>query len=247
MRSCPVCAPPPPPRASTSPPRVARRARRSPAASRRRRGRPFAGFRSTSARRRPPPRRRAPGRGVNSRGGALPRRARVPRRRDGGVRERPRGGSHRLERHRGRRGGDGIDGSGLESCRRVGARNRAEHAGHALTELFSHAVIPTLVAAISLAVEHETEGGRGDAAESFARGARAGERALRKLRSDEIAPRALPGVIRAAARGRALRGRRRGDARGEYARRYEALARTPRAREKPRHARAVRSRRGLGV
>ena len=87
----------------------------------------------------------------------------------------------------------------------------AEHAGHALTELFSHAVIPTLVAAISLAVEHETEGGRGDAAESFVAPAHAAAGALcANFGSDEIAP-ALPGVIPPLLGG-ALGGWRRGDA-----------------------------------
>ena len=92
----------------------------------------------------------------------------------------------------------------------------AEHAGHALTELFSHAVIPTLVAAISLAVEHETEGGRGDAAESFVAPTHAAASALcANFGSDEIAP-ALPGVIPPLLGG-ALGGWRRGDgARGVH-------------------------------
>ena len=98
----------------------------------------------------------------------------------------------------------------------VAFKELAEHAGHALTELYSHAVIPTLVAAIRLAVEHETEGGRGDAAESFVAPAHASAGALcANFGSDEIAP-ALPGVIPPLLGG-ALGGWRRGNgARGVH-------------------------------
>ena len=114
----------------------------------------------------------------------------------------------------------------------VAFKELAEHAGHALTELYSHAVIPTLVAAIRLAVEHETEGGRGDAAESFVAPAHAAAGALcANFGSDEIAP-ALPGVIPPLLGG-ALGGWRRGEdgARGIRPRGMDRAPRTnPRAR-----------------
>ena len=114
----------------------------------------------------------------------------------------------------------------------VAFKELAEHAGHALTELYSHAVIPTLVAAIRLAVEHETEGGRGDAAESFVAPAHASAGALcANFGSDEIAP-ALPGVIPPLLGG-ALGGWRRGEdgARGIRPRGMDRAPRTnPRVR-----------------
>ena len=71
----------------------------------------------------------------------------------------------------------------------------AEHAGHALTELFSDLVIPALVTAVVNAVEYETEAGDTDAAESFVAPAHAAAAFLcDEFGGDDIEP-ALRDVI----------------------------------------------------
>ena len=86
----------------------------------------------------------------------------------------------------------------------------AEHAGHALTELFSDLVIPALVTAVVNAVEYETEAGDTDAAESFVAPAHAAAAFLcDELGGDDIEP-ALRDVIPPLLGG-ALGGWRRGD------------------------------------
>ena len=86
----------------------------------------------------------------------------------------------------------------------------AEHAGHALTELFSDLVIPALVTAVVNAVEYETEAGDTDAAESFVAPAHAAAAHLcDEFGGDDIEP-ALRDVIPPLLGG-ALGGWRRGD------------------------------------
>ena len=107
----------------------------------------------------------------------------------------------------------------------------AEHAGHALTELFSDLVIPALVTAVVNAVEYETEAGDTDAAESFVAPAHAAAAHLcDEFGGDDIEP-ALRDVIPPLLGG-ALGGWRRGDGVGGAGRGGVAAAprMTPRAR-----------------
>jgi hypothetical protein len=107
----------------------------------------------------------------------------------------------------------------------------AEHAGHALTELFSDLVIPALVTAVVNAVEYETEAGDTDAAESFVAPAHAAAAFLcDEFGGDDIEP-ALRDVIPPLLGG-ALGGWRRGDGVGAAGRGGVAAAprMTPRAR-----------------
>ena len=107
----------------------------------------------------------------------------------------------------------------------------AEHAGHALTELFSDLVIPALVTAVVNAVEYETEAGDTDAAESFVAPAHAAAAFLcNEFGGDDIEP-ALRDVIPPLLGG-ALGGWRRGDGVGGAGRGGVAAAprMTPRAR-----------------
>jgi len=107
----------------------------------------------------------------------------------------------------------------------------AEHAGHALTELFSDLVIPALVTAVVTAVEYETEAGDTDAAESFVAPAHAAAAHLcEEFGGDDIEP-ALRDVIPPLLGG-ALGGWRRGDGVGGAGRGGVAAAprMTPRAR-----------------